>query len=308
MLRIRKILYPTDFSEASREALSHALFLAEQHEAELHLLHAIVLHADDPHSASHHFPAGSEIFRKLYDIAGSALAALSAAHSDRAVRLKEVQRRGFNAADVILEYAAEEEIDLVVMGTHGRRGPRRLLLGSVTEEVVRRAPCAVLTLRDQPGEREIEAFERLLVPLDFSDQSETLVRTARHLAATYGAAIDLLHVIQEHAYPYFYGPIPSPAGGDRLGELQERTGAAMEDLWERIDAPEVEWAKHVISGQPASEIAHFADERGSDLLVIATHGLTGLERILVGSTAEQVVRMARCPVFTVKSFGRSILG
>ncbi len=308
MLEIRRILYPTDFSETSREALSHALFLAEQAEAELHLLHAIVLHGDDPHSPSHHFPSGEEIFRKLYEIAGSDLAALTEGHGDRPIVIREVQRRGLSAADVIVEYTDEEEIDLVVMGTHGRRGPRRLLLGSVAEEVVRRAPCPVLTLRDRDGERDVEALEHLLVPVDFSDHSESLVRSARELAAVYGAKIDLLHVIQEHAYPYFYGPIPSPAGGDRLGELQERAGTALDDLWERIDAPEVERAKHVVSGHPADEIAHFAEEKGSDLIVISTHGLTGLERILVGSTAEQVVRAALCPVFTIKSFGRSVVG
>jgi nucleotide-binding universal stress UspA family protein len=63
----------------------------------------------------------------------------------------------------------------------------------------------------------------------------------------------------------------------------------------------------VVSGRPAIEITRFADEQNSDMIVIATHGLSGLERLLVGSTAEQVVRLATCPVFSVKSFGKSLI-
>lgn len=307
MARIEKILFPTDFSRSAEQAFTHAVFLAEQYGAELDLLHAVVLHSDDPYRPSHHFPSSEEILQRMYEISGSSLAELAEEHEEGPVEIRELTRRGFDAAEVILEVIDEVEADLVVMGTHGRRGPRRLILGSVAEKVVRLAPCPVMTLRERDEPRGIEAFERLLVPVDFSEHSRRLVVTARDLAATYGARLELLHVVQEHAYPYFYGPISTQPLDDHLSELTEKAGEAMDRLMADTDGPDVEYGKHILPGQPATEIVRFAEKEAIDLLVIATHGLTGLERILVGSTAEQVVRTASCPVFTVKSFGRDLV-
>jgi len=89
--------------------------------------------------------------------------------------------------------------------------------------------------------------------------------------------------------------------------LREKAEEALDELLAETPGPEVPAERFVATGRPASEIARFAEEHGSDMVVIATHGLTGLERLLVGSTAEQVVRLSPCPVFTVKSFGKSLI-
>lgn len=307
MMRIRRILYPTDFSATATQALKHALFLAEQFEAELHMLHAIILHESDPRDPDRHFPEPSEILNQLFEIADSEMAEIVRKNEAKTFSLVEAKVRGYSAGEVILRYTDEHDIDLVVMGTHGRRGPARLFLGSVAEEVVRQAPCPVLTLREEKAPQAIEAVERILVPVDFSPYSQEALSYGKEVAALYGAGLQVLHTIEEPAYPYFYTPGGTYSPVEQLEALREKAEEALVKMLSETPGPEVPAERFVATGRPASEIARFAEERGSDMVVIATHGLTGLERLLVGSTAEQVVRLAHCPVFTVKSFGKSLI-
>jgi len=307
MMRIRRILYPTDFSATATQALKHALFLAEQFEAELHMLHAIILHDSDPRDPDRHFPEPSEILNQLFEIADSEMAEIARKNEAKTFSLVEAKVRGYSAGEVILRYTDEHDIDLVVMGTHGRRGPARLFLGSVAEEVVRHAPCPVLTLREEKAPQAIEAVERILVPVDFSPYSQEALSYGKEVAALYGAGLQVLHTIEEPAYPYFYTPGGTYSPVEQLEALREKAEEALVKMLSETPGPEVPAERFVATGRPASEIARFAEERGSDMVVIATHGLTGLERLLVGSTAEQVVRLAHCPVFTVKSFGKSLI-
>ena len=307
MMRIHRILYPTDFSATATQALKHALFLAEQFEAELHMLHAIILHESDPRDPDRHFPEPSEILNQLFEIADSEMAEIVRKNEAKTFSLVEAKVRGYSAGEVILRYTDEHDIDLVVMGTHGRRGPARLFLGSVAEEVVRHAPCPVLTLREEKAPRAIEAVEKILVPVDFSPYSQEALSYGKEVAALYGAGLQVLHTIEEPAYPYFYTPGGTYSPVEQLEALREKAEEALDKMLSETPGPEVPAERFVATGRPASEIALFAEERGSDMVVIATHGLTGLERLLVGSTAEQVVRLAHCPVFTVKSFGKSLI-
>lgn len=307
MLNVRRILYPTDFSETAKQALNHALFLAEQFEAELHMLHAVILHESDPSDPEHHFPEPSDILGQLFEIADTEMAQIVEANKAKTFTLKEVKIRGYSAGEVILDYAGENDIDLIVMGTHGRRGPARMFLGSVAEEVVRRADCPVLTLRNREEAHGGEAMERILVPIDFSEHSKQALSYAREIAALYGGRLQLLHAIEEPVYPYFYVPAGGFSVSKQLEELREKTDTALDRLLDESTGPEVPFDKYVVTGRPAVEIARFAEEEASDMIVIATHGLSGLERLLLGSTAEHIVRLAPCPVFTVKSYGKALI-
>lgn len=305
MLKLKKILFPTDFTRCSDQAFNHALFMAEQFGATLQLFHAIVLHEDDPADPARRFPEGEELFRRLFEIADSELAARLEQHGEGPVTIEEYRGRGVSAAETILDHAAEHDVDLIVMGTHGRRGPARLFYGSVAEEVVRFARVPVLTLRELEEPREIEAFERILVPIDFSGHSKEAIAYARELAGAYDARLQLLHVIEEPSYPYFYAPLDGVRPAEHLAALRTKTIDALHELMD--ESPEGSYDVEVTSGHPASEIVAFAEERQSDMIVTATHGLTGLERLLVGSTAEQVLRTSPAPVFLVKSFGKRVL-
>ena len=307
MLQVRRILFPTDFSETADQALNHALFLAEQFEAELHMLHAVVLHDSDPRDPERQFPEPSELLQSLFEIADSELARIVEANESKTFVLKEAKVKGFSAGQVILEYAETYDIDLIVMGTHGRRGPARMFLGSVAEEVVRLSSCPVLTLRRRDEPPAGEAIEKILVPIDFSEHSKAALAYAREIAALVDSRLLLIHAIEEPVYPYFYTPAGGFSATHQIDELRQKSDEALEKVMAEAGGPEVETERHVVLGRPATEITRFAEEQGIDMIVIATHGLTGLERFLVGSTAEQIVRLAPCPVFSVKSFGKQLI-
>ncbi|RMD90895.1 MAG: universal stress protein [Calditrichaeota bacterium] len=306
MLNINKILFPTDFSKCSDQAFVHALFLARQHNAELHMLHAIALHEDDPYNPAHHFPDKEEIHNRLKGIADSQMDALLEKYDLKDVKIKKLQKRGISPAPVILDYAREEDIDLIVMGTHGRRGISHILLGSVAEEVVRVAKCPVLTIREQKEPKSIEAFEKILVPVDFSEHSKSAVAHAKAITATYKARLYLLHVIEESIHPAFYVTGKSSVF-ELIPDIESKSKEFMAKLVKETKGPAVETEYFVLEGRAAQEIVKFSDKNDIDLIVIATHGLTGIEHFLLGSITEKVIRMANCPVFTVKSFGKALI-
>ena len=313
MLDIKRILYATDFSPCSDGAFPPALQLAERYDAELHMLHAIVLHADDPHDAAHHFPEPEELYERLRSRADERMAEWTddhrppgGDHGPSELRIVRAQRRGISPATVILEYADEQDIDLIIMGTHGRRGLRHLLLGSVAEEVVRLAERPVLTVR-QGATGEWTGFERILVPMDYSEHSNVALSYAKELAAAEGARLHLLHVLEVGTYPDFYFPVQAAQMFD-TPELEKRALAHLRDRLERAPGPKMEASLRVEVGHPAQKIAEFAEEGvRADLVVIASHGRSTLQRVLLGSVAEGVIRRARTPVLIVKSFGKSLL-
>jgi nucleotide-binding universal stress UspA family protein len=185
---------------------------------------------------------------------------------------------------------------------------RRLLLGSVAEEVVRLAPCPVLTVRGHEDD-EGTAFKEvttLLVPTDFSSHAGLALVHARELAALYDASIDLLHVIEEQLHPAFYN-VGVTSIYDLQPDIEEKAARELKRFFEKADGPAVPVAYHVGHGHAAREIVTFATENRTSLVVMATHGLRGLEHFLLGSVADKVVRRAPAPVFTLKSFGKSLL-
>ncbi len=306
MLQISKILFPTDFSDCANQALAHARYLAAQHAAEVHILHALVLHAADWSEAAHGMEEAEALYRRVQQESDAELNASADAMATENLKIEKATRRGFSAAPVILDYADDCDIDLVVMSTHGRRGMRRLLLGSVTDEVMRLAPCPVLAVPMSEKKQTPAQLDQIVVPVDFSAHTELALAYARELAASQGARLRLIHVIQEPIYPEFYGPMMPAAA--RNGELlRERSLDHLNELLTEVEGPEVKGDVTVKAGRPEEEIAEFAETEGAGLIVMASHGLTGLRHVFLGSVAEQTIRRAPCPVFTVKAFGKRLI-
>ena len=301
-MKVETILYPTDFSRCSKQALDHALFLATEFDADLHMLHAVVLHGDDPGDPERRFPGLAEIEERLSGLARSELTQLAAEPRKEGLTIYEKEERGFSAPEVILDYAQGCDADLIVMGTHGRRGPGRFLMGSVAERVVRSAACPVLTLREQKEYRSPGAIRSVLVPVDFSDHSTAGIQTAREFAARCDARVDLVHVVELAAHPTFY---PTTALVRAADSLKGQAAEALTDLANDTAGPAVEVDTWVLEGRAADSLLAFSKEKKSDLIVIPTHGLGGVEHMLVGSTTTRVLRRAGCPVLTLKPFGRS---
>lgn len=299
MLQLRKILFPTDFSACAESAFAHAVHLAGRFDAELHVLNVALPYEEDPNNPMAHYALRKEDFVTWTDEASGGV---ETGH----LRMIHAQMRVVSPAMGIISYADDHDMDLVVMGTHGRHGIDRLFLGSVAEEVVRLSTCPVFTVRQHTDATQtpVEAIRRILVPIDYSPSSTLSLAYARELAATYGARLDLLHVVQDAVLPTAYGV---EATAVAVPEVLDRARQALVDLIDQTPGADVPTTHHVFIGNPAYDIVDFAADVGADLIVIATHGLTGIKRLLLGSITEKVVRRAPCPVFTVKSFGKSLL-
>ena len=210
MLQIKKILIPMDDSPCAERAFSHAAHLAERYGAERHVLHVIEASDADPGRPGVVTVAEGEG-------AGPPSFPLREGTSfpEGEVRrpgVVEAQHEGASVAEGILDYAAQHGVDLIVMGTHGRRGVDRLFLGSVAEEVVRRSVVPVFSVCEGEEQHAPDAVARMLVPVDFSRHARAALAYARALAADYGAEVEVLHVIEEAILPGVYGIEPASPG------------------------------------------------------------------------------------------------
>ena len=298
MLSIRRILWPTDFSSGAERAFPYAVALASWHEAELHVLSVREPEAVDA-DGSQSRPLSQDALTRLLMDDGE-----PPQHVDLdTLSVVQEQRKGDSAPETIVSYADEHDMDLVVVGTHGRRGLRRLLIGSVAEEVLRTAPCPVLTVRDEDDSTPAWVVRNILVPIDFSDASLNALRHAKELALTHGAQITLLHAVEEVVYPSAYGIEPANLPGPQVIDRVEENLADLAQT-------EIGYEHVVVQanlGYAPSTILDYTQEHEVDLITIATHGRSGLERMLLGSVTERVVRRAPAPAFVVKSFGKSLL-
>jgi len=287
----KKVLMPTDFSEASRAALPHAIGIAKEMQASLTLVH--VVPSTTPADITHLGLVIDE--KRLLKHARAYIEEFRAHEIPDDIPGENVVLNG-TPSDEITQLAGS--FDLIVIATHGRTGLKHLWMGSTAEKVVRYSPCPVLTIREQPGRVLIGdgnpvLAERILVPTDFSHLSKGAVTRAVALAKRYGAKLDLLHVIESPPYPEFgYAHVPLHQAG----------------LRQLIDAELARWRKEipgfkevvnetlVRTGSVSFEILQAALLLNSDLIILATHARKGLKHLALGSNAEKVLRHARCPV------------
>lgn len=302
MLAVDTILVARDASSASRHALRTGLLLAAKMQATLHVLHVFedqkeVYPTQDLHSV------GRELIQSglVSDQTLKSLSILAAERQETAV------------GSTILRYAEEETVDLVALGTHGRSGMERVFIGSVAETVIRRADRAVLTLRERKREKAaFESIDRILVPVDFSEFALESTRVAMEWGELYGAQTDLLHVANR-GRPESDGETPPPETDepDRNGVSPDCSTLStprsqlveLAKAGRRFDVPT---NLHVENGDVADAITDFADRHETDLVVMSTHGRTGIKRFVLGSVTETVLRQASCPVLTIRNAGQSI--
>jgi len=305
-MKIKKILFPTDFSRCAEQALTHAVFLAEKYGAEIYVLHVITIFEDQPSIVSREITDTEEMIKKLEDVAGKQLDKIFNSHNSDNIKITTAIRRGLSAAPSILEYSSDNDIDLIVMGTHGRRGFGHLLLGSAAEEVVRMASCPVFTIRELKEPKEIAQVNNILVPIDFSNYSKKALAYSSQIAQSYNAQLQVLHIIEETMHPAFSVSGKSSIF-DLVPDIRDDSRKRVEKMMKEIVSDKVKFHIYIQGGRAANAIIQFSKENSTDLIVIATHGLTGFEHMLLGSVTEKVVRMAPCPVFTVKAFGKDLI-
>jgi nucleotide-binding universal stress UspA family protein len=288
----RKILVPTDFSTTADRAEKLAFTLADRLSAELHLLHVRVI-LEDPHMAEEH-QLEIERLRTFTDEA-TEVALAQAGQAGPHLKVETHLVRGISAPEAIAETATEIDCDLIVMGTHGRRGIKHLLLGSVAENVVRSAHIPVLTVRPD-AKLPTAGLSRILVPYDFSEPSAIAVQTAAAWAAAFDAELTLIHVVEPVAYPEFY--TINVVSDDVLAKLRDRSTEALDRAASELlgDHPV---DTEVLIGRAADTIVTEAESGSFDLVVMGTRGLSALEHLVLGSAAEAVLRRCPVPLLTV---------
>jgi nucleotide-binding universal stress UspA family protein len=306
MIQVRRILCPTDFSEFSRHALDHAIAIARWYESTITLLHVCAV---VPMAA---YAPGSGVLPSAVLTPEDREAILAAmkqfAERDAATSVPmEFEIVEGSAAAAILAKAEAAPADLLVMGTHGRSGFERLVLGSVTEKVLRQAACPVLTVPRRVPESAAgpaALFKRIVCAVDFSDCSMHALDQAISLAQEADAHLTVVHVIE-------LPPDVSREGDETVlagpRYLREHVASAEEERRERLsDAiPDSVRAYCTVdtvlaTGKPYREILHVAEEQKADLLIVGIHGRGPIDRLLFGSTAQHLVRLASCPVITIR--------
>jgi nucleotide-binding universal stress UspA family protein len=292
MPKIERILCPIDFSEFSEKAYDYAQSVAWHYRATLFVQHVIDSLA--PYYPYHAFPeAYDELCRKLRAGAERHLQEFVEQHSWRGVQPQCIVGDGA-ATDLILDFAAAQAVDLIVMGTHGLRGIDHLTLGSVTEKVLRKARCPVLAVRKPahvfppPGaDPDLIQLHRILYCTDFAENSEPAFDLAVSLAAEYNAELSLLHVLEETA-----GEV----------DIEQVIVKVMERLELRI-SPEARLSGTVKAavriGQAYQQIIQFAVESQTDLIIMGVRGRHALDLAVFGSTTYRVVQLGPCPVLVV---------
>ena len=274
-----RILVPTDFSPASDQALRQAAVLARAYDLPIHLVHVIAMHGGDPVEAE----------RQLPDCVPEDLLAV--------VEERSIER-ALSPELGILHVCRDD--DLVVMGTHGHTGLKHVLLGSTAERMVQLARVPVVTVRPTEQGGRVASPSKILCPVDFSSSSTEALDHAADLAKRLDAQLIVAHVVEPVLYPVAYGV---PAGSPLINiEEQAKKGAqeALAPMVAELAARGVEATSLVESGTASLRITSMVEDHGVDLVVMATHGLTGFQHLLLGSTAERVVRRCPVPVLTVK--------
>lgn len=297
--RIKRILVPIDFSRPSLKAIPYALAVSRQFEADVHLLHIV--------DTSQYLPPTlltlplvpqAELNRQLLKRLQAVALKFSAAGKIEVHNLREGR-----AYKEICAAARRLKTDLIVIATHGYAGYKRAFLGSTAERVVQHSSCPVLVVRHHlrhrngsNGQRTRTGFRlaRILVPIDFSDCSKAAFTYATRLARDFRAELRLMHVIDPHWYPF--GDQYAALDAARL--MQEADDCAHRQMCRMAAKARVRYSVQVRRGSPLTQICEAANE-DVDLIVTSTHGRTGLGHVLIGSTAERVVRHASCPVLVV---------
>ena len=287
MERMQKVLFPSDFSMCSQGAAIFAFNFAKQSSARVHLLYGSLLtNRNSGETATASSPPEADLDQKMDELLKI---------NTTGVPVCKVDARGVTATEAILAYAEEHEVDVIVMGTHGRRGFRRWLLGSVAEEVVRHAVCPVITVSDKAANRS-KSLSTILAPIDFSPSSLAALKQARILAASLDACLILLHVIPEPRHPEIYRKTQESVE-HFFEDAKEKSIKMIHTLLEE-EEPEVHVKVVVLSGDPASEILKLSEETDCDLIFLARRGLSQTPMRPIGSVAEHIVRSASCPVLT----------
>lgn len=292
---IGSILVPTDGSEGSEPGERRGIDLAARFGADLHVLSVVDTRELAPTLSQLDADPRTEHKTLLEQKAENAVAdaaRLARTHLSGRVTTAVEQGIPFRA---ITDYVDDNGIDLVVMGTHGRTGIERVMLGSVAENTLRTSRVPVVTVPPSQETVDVgeEQYENILLPTDGSDGAELAVDWGLALAAEYDATVHTVYSVDTGRF----------VGGTEMAVIHEgleKAGRiALEAVRERAEDAGVSVNAHLGTGPAARMIRSYSEEHDVDMIVMGTHGRSGIERYLIGSVTEAVVRHTDLPVCCV---------
>jgi nucleotide-binding universal stress UspA family protein len=290
-----RIIVPVDFSDGSRTAFGHGAAFAEAFGSVLELVH-VVEHVGQTHPAFWTTEPGlaGELHQQALTLAEASMQQLLPHLPTTAGVQLQTHVLSGSLPGTLSEHAAETHAGLIVVASHGRTGLSRWLLGSVSERLLRTAPCPVLIVRGGSAS-DHPRLRRLLVAVDLSEHSRHALEVAGQIARSFGAAIEVLYV---WAAPFY------DAAEHFDAELFERIRqSARSELDEFVASaglsPDLAVSVSIASGTPSQKISERVQASAPDLLVLGSHGHGGFKRLILGSVAETVVRYASCAALVV---------
>ncbi|WP_247004631.1 universal stress protein [Halosolutus gelatinilyticus] len=280
------ILVPIDGSDPATAAFDHAIDVAAETDVVLHLLY--VANTNEPSLVR----LGEQVVDVLEEEGEEIVDEARSRAEDRGVAVVDHVIQG-DPRDVIVEYAHTSDVGLVIMGAHGRHGIGEYVLGSTTEHVVTESEMPVLTVRAGEDVRRSYPYGAVLVPTDGSDHAQIALNLGAEVAARTGATLHLLFVYDE--LPETIDPRSARIPADVEENVKELFAEASETA---VQAGVSDVVTAIESGSVPHEIASYADSNAIDLVAMGTHGWSGIDRVLLGSFADRVIRTAPVPVLT----------
>ena len=303
---MKSILVPLDCSALAERALPYAQMLAPLLGARIHLLRAIT----EPESVALFAGDTSEPPAPAPVVCGQCALTTVCAHTDcyiaeQALRLRaadiecDADMRVGTPATIIAESAEDLPETLIVMATHGKRGLRRWIQGSVADKIVHDTSAPLLLVqRSNSAAAAVPKLRRILLPLDGTELAQQALPLAIELAAQAQAELIVLWVVAASIEEYLSA---FAAESDARHALRDQAAEALAAFPSTVSSPAVQVTTAVGIGLPAQAIREEAERRRVDLIVMASHGYTGLERWRLGSVADEVLHTTTVPLLLVRS-------
>jgi len=298
-VQFKNILCATDFSDFSNHTINYGVALAKEFEGRLFVCHVIDLSSVAMYGEFQLDPVGQQ--NRIMEDANAQLENLT---RDQPVAWEPLITVG-KPADEISRAVEEKDINLVITATHGRSGLKRLILGSVTERLMRTLTCPLLVVRDPENDfvsaedYEIK-LQKILVGCDFSPDSGQAFNHALSLAQEFQAELHLAHVIEPPAQSDLFKGETAVSG-----EIQEDyRNLFMQKLKEMVPGEAGNWCTpqtSLLEGQPYEELVNYAESNDIDMIVLGVRGHGLVKTLFLGSTTDRVVRKSPCPVLSVSS-------
>jgi nucleotide-binding universal stress UspA family protein len=294
---LKRILCATDFSDFSNHAIPYGIALAREFKAKLFVSHVI-----DLSSAAVYGEAVFALEEQQSRMTSYAHKEMTRLMGQETLDWEPLITVG-NPANEIARLAADKQVDIAIAASHGRSGLKRVILGSVTERLMRTLPCPLWVVRSpEPGfvtdASQAIQINRILVGCDFSQDSSLAFEYGLSLAQEFQAELHLAHVVE----PPLYDDLVKPSEpGETFGQQLRKT--VQEKLGAMVPEEARTWCNPVtalLAGQPHEELVKYAVVNGMDLIVLGVRGHSLVETLFVGSTTDRVLRNSPCPVLSVQ--------